>query len=212
MGKSGKACTICVHDKRAAIDVGLVHGVPMQVLADRFGASKDAIQRHSANHLSPAQRAAILAQRKPTEIDLDRLREAESENLLASLVAQRARLQSHAEMAASYGDTKGAVAAENSIQGNLTLVAKLLGQLAVQHNVTHTNILVSADYIRLRQAIVQALRPFPDAAVAVGRALAALEAEAAKDITAAANKLAKPAPVIEHEAAPPPRVIPPPPY
>jgi hypothetical protein len=208
MGK-GPACTICGHDKRALIDVGLVHGVSHRVLADRFGVSKDAVQRHSANHLSPAQRAAILAQRKPTEIDLEQLRTSESESLLAQLVAQRARLQTHAELAASFGDVKGAVAAENSIQGNLTLVAKLLGQLAINHNVTHTNILVSADYIKLRAAIVQALMPFPDARAAVGRVLLGLESDAAKVITDAAKRVPNAPPMIEHEAAP---VLPPPPY
>jgi hypothetical protein len=176
----------------------------MQSLADRFDVSKDAICRHAANHLSPVQRAAILAQRKPTDIDLDALRTSESEGLLAQLVTQRARLQGHAELAASLGDVRGAVSAESAITGNLALVGKLLGQLVQVHDVRHTSILISADYIRLRTTIVQALRPFPDAAQAVGRALAALEADAARDITAAAGKPAKPAPrLIEHEAAPP---------
>jgi hypothetical protein len=216
LAKRGPNCTVCQHEKLSLIDVGLVHKVPMQALADRFDVSKDAICRHATNHLSPVQRAAILAAQKPTAIDLDALRASESEGLLAQLVTQRARLQGHAELAASLGDVRGAVSAEGAITSNLALVGRLLGQLVQVHDVRHTSILISADYIRLRSAIVAALRPFPEAARAVGAALHALEADAARDITAAAGRAAKSAPaLIEHEAtAPVParvRPLPPPP-
>jgi hypothetical protein len=188
----------------------------MQSLADRFDVSKDAICRHATNHLSPVQRAAILAAQKPAAIDLDALRTSESEGLLAQLVTQRARLQGHAELAASLGDVRGAVSAESAITGNLALVGKLLGQLVQVHDVRHTSILISADYIKLRQTLVAALRPFPEAARAVGAALHALETDAAQDITARAKgTAARPAPVlIEHDAPPavaPARVLPLPP-
>ena len=45
----------------------------------------------------------------------------------------------------------------------------------------------SPDYLALRSAIVRALRPFPEAARAVGEALHVLETEAARDITASAS-------------------------
>lgn len=212
MGKPGPQCTICKSEHRAAIEVGLVHKVPARVLADRYGVSDDAIHRHGRSHLSPAQRAAILAHRKPTAIDLDQLRTTESEGILAQLVAQRARLQVNAELAAGLGDVKAAVSAESAITANLTLVAKLLGQLVTHHNVTTTSVLVSADYIVLRQSIIAALRPFPEAAAAVGAALARLEAKAATDIAAAARKPTLK--TIEHEPAVPTlsALPPPPPY
>jgi hypothetical protein len=172
-----------------------VHGVSAPVLAARFECSKFSIIRHAKAHLSPAQRAALLSATKPSAIDLDKLRVTESEGLLHALVGQRARLHSLAETAASFGDTKGAVAAENAIQGNLSLVARLLGQLATHHNVTHTSFLISPDYLRLRQALIAAVRPFPEAARAIAAALFGLESDAAKDITNAA----KPEPaLIEH--------------
>ena len=52
-----------------------------------------------------------------------------------------------------------------------------------RHDVRSTSILISADYLQLRGAIVAALKPFPDAARAVCAALAAIETEAAKDMT-----------------------------
>jgi hypothetical protein len=206
MGKRGTRCSICSHDKhRVSIELGIVHGVSASVLAQRFGVSKFAIIRHAKAHLSPVQRAALLSATKPSAIDLEALKISESEGLLHALVTQRARLHQHSELAASLGDIKGAVQAENSIQSNLSLVARLLGQLATHHNVTHTSLLVSPDYLRLRQALVGALRPYPEAGRAVAAALYALESDAAKQITAAA----KPPLVIEHQAAP--ATLPPPP-
>jgi hypothetical protein len=48
--------------------------------------------------------------------------------------------------------------------------------------------LLSADYIRVRTAIVAALKPHPAAALAVSRALAALEREGAAEVTQRAGK------------------------
>jgi hypothetical protein len=184
----GRQCTICAHDKRHQIELGIVAKVSSHVLAARFGVSHDAIKRHSDNHLTQVQRAALLAARKPSEIDLEALRTSETEGLLSQLIGQRARLHQHSELATELGDVRGAVAAENAITGNLKLVAQLLGQLVQHHDLRHTSILISPDYLRLREVLVRALRPFPAAAQAVGAALCAMEAEAAKDITAKAGK------------------------
>ena len=81
------------------------------------------------------------------------------------------------------GNASGAIAAERAITSNLELVAKLLGTIVQRHEVTRTSILISADYLELRQAIVAALRPFPEAARAVGSALHGIEINAAQDIT-----------------------------
>jgi len=179
----GKHCTVCQHDKRHQIEIGLVHRVPVRVLALRFGISHYALHRHRHNHLTPQVAAAILAAQKPTEVDLEALQVSESEGLLSQLVAQRARLQTYAEQALDLGDTKAAVAVERATTSNLELVAKLLGQLVTRHEVRSTSILISADYLALRAAIVKALQPFPDAARAVGKALHVLETQAATDIT-----------------------------
>jgi hypothetical protein len=68
----------------------------------------------------------------------------------------------------------------------LELVGKLLGQLVQRHE--STSLLVSPDYLQLRSMLVQALRPFPEAARAVAAALHTLESKAATDITANAAK------------------------
>lgn len=209
-GKPGARCGVCAHERRHQIEIGLVHGVAARVLGERFGLSHHSILRHSKAHLTPQIRAAIISAQKPSEIDLEALQASESEGLLAQLVAQRARLQAHGELALDLGDVRGCVAVEGAVTANLTLVAKLLGQLVQVHDVRHTSLLISPDYLKLRAALVQALRPFPDAARAVGAALHRLESDAAIDITAAASKgRAPPAPVlIEHEPSAPPCPVP----
>lgn len=203
--KRGKQCTVCAHKARHQIEIGLANGMSAVALAQRFSVSKDAIFRHSHNHLTPQMRAAILTAQKPSAVDLEALQASESEGLLSQLVAQRARLQQHAELALELGDIRGCVSVESAVTANLTLVAKLVGRLVQHHDVRHTSILISPDYLKLRATLVKALQPYPDAARAVGQALHLMESEAATDITARA----RPAPlVIEHAPQP---LSPPPP-
>jgi hypothetical protein len=126
--------------------------------------------------------AALLAARHPNEVDLEELQRSESESLLANLISQRARLAMLSEMAFEQGEVHAATGVEKAITSSLELTSRLLGQLVTQHSVTHTNILISGDYLALRAAIIGALKPFPEAARAVSSALAQLETEAAEDI------------------------------
>jgi hypothetical protein len=70
--------------------------------------------------------------------------------------------------------------AEARITANLELVAKLLGQLIQRHETTHTSILLSPDYIRLRQVLVETLRPYPEVAAKVATALHKIETDGTK--------------------------------
>jgi hypothetical protein len=96
---------------------------------------------------------------------------------------------------------------EGAILANLQTVGKLLQQFVTIYDVRHSSILISPDYLKLRQTLVDVLRGYPDAAIAVARALHKLESDAAADITARATKPppapAAPVLMIEHRAAPP---------
>jgi hypothetical protein len=214
-GKRGPQCSICASKHRHALEVGLAHGIAHNALARRFGVSPDAIGRHAANHVSPAVKAAILTASAPSAIDLDALQASESEGLLNQLVHQRARLQQCVSMAVDYGDVKAAISAEAAITANLQLVSRLLGMLVNVSEHRSTSILISGDYLALRAALLKALKPFPEAAAAVGDALARLETESAESIRAAAGKPPKrEALLIEHETVVPHNegaLLPPPP-
>lgn len=200
------ACTVCAHEHRHTIEVGLANKVSAQTLGKKYGLSRDAILRHARNHLTPQMRAAILTAQAPAAIDLEQLRKTESEGLLSQLVTQRARLEQHTDKAAADGDLKAVAALEGQVLKNLALVGKLLGQFAQIHDVRHTNLLVSPDYLKLRALLVDTLRPFPEAARAVAAALHRMESDAAKEITDSKMPPLQtpPPPVIDVRALPPP--------
>jgi PHD/YefM family antitoxin component YafN of YafNO toxin-antitoxin module len=114
----------------------------------------------------------------------------------------RAKLQSYAAAAFEAGNVAAAISAERGVVDNLTLLSKLLGMLVVRHEVKHS-LLVSADYLTLRDTLLRVLRKHPAAAKDVAEALHELEARAAEAIKAKASGKAPPL-VIEHqtEAAP----------
>lgn len=166
--------------------MGLAAGVPNLVLARRFGIPNSTLRNHRERHLSPQMRAALaLAMRRPDEIDLEALSKSEAEGLLGNLISQRARLQQLSELCIAADDRHGAISVEARVLGNLELTGKLLGELVSVHEHRHASVLVSPDYIRLRQVLSQTLRAFPDAAAAVSAALAGIEQDAAADITRA---------------------------
>lgn len=182
MSKKGPLCKICGHPRRHQIEIGLVHGVPMRALSERFGVGTGPLHNHRHRHLTPQTTAAILTARKPSEIDLEALQRDESEGLLAHLIGQRARLQVLSDLALEKGETAQAVNCERAILQNLNFVARLLGQLVQVHEIKRTSILISSDYLQLRSVITNALRPFPEAARAVSAALTQIETEAVQDI------------------------------
>lgn len=188
MAKPGRGnCQVCNSQHRHGVDVALAHGLGHDAIGKRYGLSPHSVQRHAKNHLSPQMRAAVQHALHPTAVDLDLLKVSEGENLLHHLVHQRARLSQHIELAVSTGDASAAIRGEGAITTNLQTVAKLLGVLVNVHETRHQHILTHPDYLRLREALLRALAPFPDALIAVGRALAGLETAAADEITKAAS-------------------------
>lgn len=115
-------------------------------------------------------------------------------------MAQRARLLADADTARQLGDLTAAIRAETAIGASLVTAAKMVGRLTQTIDVRHSHVLLSEDYLRLRQAIVAALRPHAAAMRDVVAALQRLESDAARQI----NPPRKEPPAIDHE---PPAVI-----
>lgn len=164
MGTRGPQCSICAHRERAAIDLALARGVSVSALARRYKVSTDAIYRHQRSHLPPQLRAKLLAG-PDTAIDIDRLKETESQSLLANLVALRNRLFASLDVAEEAGDSGMAARVAAQLHKNLELTGRLLGDLAT--GTTITNVTVLPAYVHLRVELVRALAPFPEARQAV---------------------------------------------
>ncbi len=177
---------MCRHREHAAIDLGLARGVSYEALARRYKLGADALRRHAKNHLPPQLRASLLAG-PDISLDLDALRETESQSLLANLVAVRHRLYASLDAAETGGDTGMAARVVSQLHKNLELTGRLLGDLNTGGS-SVTNILVSPVYVEMRVELVRALMPFPEARSAVAAVLHQLEHKAAEGVTLAADR------------------------
>jgi hypothetical protein len=109
-----------------------------------------AVHRHSSNHLPPQLRAKLIAG-PDLDIDLDRLKETESQSLLANLVALRHRLFASLDVAEECGDGGVISRIAGQLHHNLEITGKLLGDLGV--GVTNVNVLIMPQYVELRVAL-----------------------------------------------------------
>jgi hypothetical protein len=188
MLKKGPQCTVCKHRELAGINLGLARGVSVRALARRYQVPRDALYRHKANHLPPQLRAALIVG-PDLDIDLNKLRETESQSLLANLVNLRGRLFSSLDVAEECRDGNMLARVAGQLHNNLELTGKLLGDLSSGHS-NVTNILIAPQYVELRIGLVDALAPFPEAARAVAYVLHQIESKAAADIAADTRELA----------------------
>lgn len=173
MAKRGPECSVCRHRERAAIDLALARNVPFSVLARRYKLGSDSLRRHAKNHMPPQLRAQLLAGPE-MPMDIDRLRETESQSLLSNIVALRHRLFAMMDAAEEVMDTAAAQRVAGQLHRNFELTGKLLGDLNTGTTINN-NVLVSPVYIEMRTELVKALRGFPDARQAVALVLQGLE-------------------------------------
>lgn len=157
-----RACTVCSHPERGAIDAAIVAGIPNRRIAARFSVTEQAIRRHAKAHLVERLRAQAAAEA------------IEAKGLLKQIDDLRAAAMGILAQAYRGGDLKTALQGIAQARSCLELQARLLGQLDERPVV---NILVTSEWRRIRDVMVEALRPYPDAARAVAARLAALEAE-----------------------------------
>ena len=178
-GRRGGRSTIEDHPDRARIERDLALGKPLSKIAKKYGVSKDAAWRHKSK-LPPQLKAALAAHALAPAEDLEKLRIEEGDALLSNLAAQRARLLI-AQDAALEAEQFGLVAQlAGGIHRNIELVGKYLGEFAQHHHVTSVSILVSPEYLTLRNSLIRALAPFPAARQAVAAVLHQAESAGAQ--------------------------------
>jgi transposase-like protein len=182
-------------EDRPQIEYELATGKSVRAIAKKFGVHEGALYRHR-KELPPQLKAAHLANfLKPGE-DLEKLKTQESESFLQNLAQQRARLLMVQDAALESDDAQAVATLAGRIHQNLEIVGKYLGELQQHSTKTVLNVMVSAEYLALRAALVRALQPYPEARAAVARVLHSMESDAAQQI-------ARP-PVIDVPALPSP--------
>jgi len=155
----------------------LARRVPLRVISNKFDVTASALCRHRQRHMTPEIKAALALGVRTSDLDIERLRRDESENLLQSLVYHRSRLWALVDQAEDIGDLRAASTLHGRVIDLWELEAKFLNELTDGDVTITQNFLVLPGYIQARTVILQALRPFPDASKAVSGALREIEIE-----------------------------------
>ena len=161
-GPIPRSCTVCEHAEREAIDRALVGDASNRSVASPYDVSEAAVRRHKANHL-PAK--LVMAQ-AAEEL-------AQADDLLEQMRDLQRRTLAVLEAAESTNQHRTALSAIREARSNLELLAKLLGELDER---PVTNVLVSAEWVAVRTAMIEVLGPYPQARVVVAERLSELEA------------------------------------
>jgi len=160
-----RVCSICVHPKRKEIDRALTEmSDSNRRIASRYDVSERAIRDHKANHLKVRMLKAV---EKREEADI-----RTAIDVVGQLKAINGAALSVLKSARDAKDGDLALKAIDRIQRQIELQAKLIGELSDGDTV---NVVISADWIEIRTAILVALQPYPDAAQAVAGRLAVIE-------------------------------------
>ena len=157
-----RSCTVCEHHDREVIDRTLVGDASNRSVASLYDVSEASVRRHKANHL-PAK--LVLAERA-AEV-------AQADDLLGQMQDLQQRTLAILEGAESTKQHRTALSAIREARSNLELLAKLLGELDERPQV---NLLVSAEWVTVRMAMMEALGRYPEARIAVAERLSELEA------------------------------------
>jgi len=153
----GRQCTVCGHKDVEEINKLLLCSDSYRDIARQFGLSKDALARHKESHMPE-----LLLKSQEVKETL------QADNLLDQIVYYESEARRFKGLAESQGDLELALKAVDRALKCLDLFAKARGIISDQPQV---NILVLPEWIALRTAIIQSLRPYPDALEAVRDAL-----------------------------------------
>jgi hypothetical protein len=114
---------------------------------------------------------------------LSQLRRDESAGILLGLARQRRLLLEVQDRAAAKRDNEWIIRAAHALHRNVELVARAVGEFAQHERAIQTtnvlNVMMLPDYVRLRSRLLEAVRPFREARMAVASALAEIEGEPA---------------------------------
>jgi hypothetical protein len=148
-----RSCTVCNRTNLEEIDRALVGGEANTKLSSVFAVSEQALRQHKANHLP----ATLVMSERATEI-------AHAHALLDQLRDLQRRAFDILERAEAAGELRTALSAIREARGDLELLAKLLGGLDER---PVTNVLVSAEWVSVRTAMMEALISHLEARLAV---------------------------------------------
>lgn len=140
----GSKCTICIHPKRKKIDAAILDGESRRSIANRFGVSEAAVQRHKKHILPkvPAEVVAVAILDPATEtikakpeirgFDLDGLFDKMQVMIDKNfeIVEKYELLDPEGNFIGTAADVKAKASAITSMKGTLEFIAKMFGLIS----------------------------------------------------------------------------------
>jgi hypothetical protein len=156
-----KQCTVCAHADADRINAEIVEGATLDALSKAYGLTMAALHRHK-KHI-PAQ---LVKAQEAQEV-------AAADTLMGRIVALDTKAENVYRQAAAAKNLNAAIAAVRELRGITELYAKITGELQAAQTVN--NIIVAPEWVRLRDTILYALDPYPEARQSVIEAVGSLE-------------------------------------
>ena len=170
-----RRCSVCLHPQLADIDRDLVVNRTFRSISDHYELSLSALKRHKVNHLparlGKAQKASELERvnglvEHQREVEVQDTRQAI--DTVAQLKAINAACLEVLKEARSDGKHALSLRAVDRIVKQIELQARLLGDIQDGQQI---NIAVIPEWHGIRRLVADALQPYPEARVAVAKAL-----------------------------------------
>jgi hypothetical protein len=131
---AGRACTICIHPHRAAIDSALVAGQRGNDVASEYRVSPDAISRHRLHHLA---RVEVELAGAPVSVGPG--------DIIGSIADLQTRIMRILRRAESRRDLRGALACIREASNLLTIHGRLTGLIRPDGAVVNVGVLTGSD-------------------------------------------------------------------
>lgn len=157
-----RTCTICTHAQRAEIEQAMMSGESSyRAIASQFAIGRMALQRHASDHIAQEIQQSQAAKEEILALNVT------SEMVWAN---QQARAIYDTSIDSDEPQLRTALSALGEIRKQAELWAELQGDLNRGTTIELTD---HPDWVNLREIIFKALEPWPDARIAVARAVMA---------------------------------------
>lgn len=168
MAKVQSRCKVCSHPKLKQIERALVlRAQPIRVIAESYGISPYSVERHYHNHVSAEQRRLVYADARSEQAMVDRatadqIVKADRIDVMGSLARLSKRCERILDSAEKDGEDGLALSAIKELRHQITLAAKILGDL----DSTKQETVIIADHpawLAMRDALFGVLNRHPQA-------------------------------------------------
>ncbi len=168
MAKVQSRCKVCSHPKLKQIERALVlRAQPIRVIAEAHGISPYSVERHYHNHVTAEQRRLVYADARSEQAMVDRatadqIVKADRIDVMGSLARLSKRCERILDSAEKDGEDGLALSAIRELRHQITLAAKILGDL----DSTKETTVIIADHpawLSIRDLIFRVLDRHPDA-------------------------------------------------